>query len=275
MVMGTPFYMSPEQARGDRNLDARVDLWACGVLMYEALTGKRPYMAANYNALLLQILSSTPRPARELRPALPEGFEEVIGRAMMRDRNERYQTAAEFQRALSALRARRPASVPRMGAKEGPLAGGQPDPRDRAPSKPIQARRAPPIVDPLSRLPSIEPRDDSIEIPVNFGSDPLSSDSGTHIALHSPHLDSGEVEAHDEGAPLAADGFDDQPTEIQHTADWDDLTTRRPREESERQGYRPRTPRTPPPDVEQTVKIEGEIEHYYGEPTEPGKRKKH
>jgi len=55
MVMGTPFYMSPEQARGDRDLDARVDLYACGVIMYEALTARRPFLAANYNALLLQI----------------------------------------------------------------------------------------------------------------------------------------------------------------------------------------------------------------------------
>ena len=54
MVMGTPFYMSPEQARGDRNLDARVDLYACGVILYEALTGRRPFTAANYNALLLR-----------------------------------------------------------------------------------------------------------------------------------------------------------------------------------------------------------------------------
>ena len=54
MVVGTPFYMSPEQARGDRDLDARVDLYACGVVFYEALTGRRPFTASNYNALLLQ-----------------------------------------------------------------------------------------------------------------------------------------------------------------------------------------------------------------------------
>ena len=65
------------RADRDRNLDARVDLWACGVLMYESLTGKRPYHAANYNALLLQILSTNPRPARELRPSLPSGFDDV------------------------------------------------------------------------------------------------------------------------------------------------------------------------------------------------------
>jgi serine/threonine-protein kinase len=104
IVMGTPYYMSPEQARGDRNLDARVDLYACGVIMYEALTSRRPFTAANYNALLLQILTTKPRPARELRPALPSGFDAVLDKSMARAREDRYQSAPEFQRDLQALR---------------------------------------------------------------------------------------------------------------------------------------------------------------------------
>ncbi len=104
MVMGTPFYMSPEQARGDRNLDNRVDLYATGVVMYECLTGRRPYHASNYNALLMQILTTEPRPPREVRPAVPEGFEQVISRAMQRDREKRYQSASEFQRDVQQLR---------------------------------------------------------------------------------------------------------------------------------------------------------------------------
>ncbi len=106
MVMGTPFYMSPEQARGDRDLDGRVDLYACGVMLYEALTGRRPFLAANYNALLLQILTATPHPMRELRPALPAGFDRVLEKALKRDRVDRYQTAAEFQREMLALKDR-------------------------------------------------------------------------------------------------------------------------------------------------------------------------
>jgi serine/threonine-protein kinase len=115
MVMGTPFYMSPEQARGDRNLDARVDLWACGVMLYEALTGRRPFVAANYNALLMQILTTPPRPARELRPAMPAGFDAIIDLALERDRARRYPTATDFQRDLLALRER--ASSPRGEAQ--------------------------------------------------------------------------------------------------------------------------------------------------------------
>jgi eukaryotic-like serine/threonine-protein kinase len=115
MVMGTPFYMAPEQARGERDLDARVDLYACGVILYEALTGRRPFTASNYNALLVQILTGTPRPASALRPALPRAFDEVIERAMARRREDRYSTASDFQRDLQALR---PQSMPRVLAAE-------------------------------------------------------------------------------------------------------------------------------------------------------------
>jgi serine/threonine-protein kinase len=111
MVMGTPYYMAPEQARGERDLDARVDLYACGVILYEALTGRRPFVALNYNALLVQILTATPRAASQLRPALPDGFDAVIDKAMARRREDRYATAADFQRDLLALR---PPSMPRI-----------------------------------------------------------------------------------------------------------------------------------------------------------------
>jgi serine/threonine protein kinase len=104
MVMGTPYYMAPEQARGERDVDGRVDLYACGVIMYESLTGKRPFTADNYNALLVQILSGTPRPARDLRPALPASYAAVIEKAMARRREDRYASAVEFQRDLQRLR---------------------------------------------------------------------------------------------------------------------------------------------------------------------------
>ncbi|WP_394833975.1 serine/threonine protein kinase [Pendulispora rubella] len=104
MVMGTPFYMSPEQARGDRDLDARVDLYACGVIMYEALTARRPFLAPNYNALLLQILTTSPRPIRELRPNVPDAIERVVEKAMRRSRDDRYRNAVDFQSDLKGLR---------------------------------------------------------------------------------------------------------------------------------------------------------------------------
>lgn len=121
MVMGTPYYMSPEQARGERNLDARVDIYAAGVLLYEALTGRRPFSGTNYNSLLLQILAGGAPAMRTLRPTVPPAIEEVVGRAMAKRRDDRYATATEMQRALGRVRpsterratARTPISVPK------------------------------------------------------------------------------------------------------------------------------------------------------------------
>ncbi len=143
MVMGTPFYMSPEQARGDRNLDHRVDIYATGVMMYECLTGRRPFHAANYNALLMQILTADPRPLRDVRPAIPEPFEHVISKAMSRDRERRFQNASDFQREVSALRD--------PGAIRGRMPSVPPEPvplvtqRRREPDPPSRPRELKPV----------------------------------------------------------------------------------------------------------------------------------
>jgi len=104
MVMGTPYYMSPEQARGERNLDARLDLYAVGVLLYEALTGHRPFTGKNYNALLVHILAGNPAPPRTLRASIPAELERITLKAMSRSREDRYGSAAEFSRALAGVR---------------------------------------------------------------------------------------------------------------------------------------------------------------------------
>lgn len=105
MVMGTPYYMAPEQIRGERNLDARVDIYACGIVLYEALTGKRPFVANNYQALIRLILAAKPRPLHELRPNVGRALERVIERAMAPDREARYPGAAELQHQLLGLHA--------------------------------------------------------------------------------------------------------------------------------------------------------------------------
>jgi serine/threonine protein kinase len=189
MVMGTPYYMSPEQARGDRDLDLRVDLYACGVILYEALTGRRPFAAANYNALLVQIISGTPRPARELRPALPTGFDPVIERAMARDRSGRYRTAAEFQRDLQALRDRYNLHLPAMIGEAlraletaRPPSAGPTEGRVRT-QTPTSLRRPPapaaPASSPQENPPRrAEPTPSSLEIPIVFAYDtPTASDA--------------------------------------------------------------------------------------------------
>jgi serine/threonine-protein kinase len=104
IVMGTPYYMSPEQARGERKIDSRVDIYACGVMLYEALTGKRPLSANNYNALMVDIVMKEPIAASTLRPALPVAFDRVIATAMAKVRDRRYASAGQLREALLALR---------------------------------------------------------------------------------------------------------------------------------------------------------------------------
>src|SRR4029078_7832439 len=96
MVLGTPLYMSPEQARGDDELDARVDVYALGVIMYEAATGKVPFVGNNYLSVISQVLNEDPRPRRALRPDASEEFEALVMRAMAKHRPERYASASDL-----------------------------------------------------------------------------------------------------------------------------------------------------------------------------------
>jgi serine/threonine protein kinase len=124
MVMGTPYYMSPEQASGARDLDGRVDLYACGVILYEVLTGRRPFLGTNYHILLWNILKTEPPAPSQLRADLPPTLESVIARAMARDRAARYSTAQDFIAALSQVRN----NLANYVAPPPPLRGSVPPP---------------------------------------------------------------------------------------------------------------------------------------------------
>jgi serine/threonine protein kinase len=103
MVLGTPLYMSPEQARGDDELDHRVDVYALGVIMYEASTGRVPFVGNNYLSVISQVLNEVPKPLRELQPELSEEFEAVVLKAMEKDVKHRYASANEMLADLNAL----------------------------------------------------------------------------------------------------------------------------------------------------------------------------
>jgi serine/threonine protein kinase len=103
MVMGTPYYMAPEQARGDSTLDQRVDLWAVGVILYEALTGRRPFVATNYNALLVKILTSRPRPIQKIVSTIPDQVSWLVDKALSKLREDRFQTARDFSDAIQRV----------------------------------------------------------------------------------------------------------------------------------------------------------------------------
>jgi serine/threonine-protein kinase len=111
-VMGTPTYMAPEHARG-ATIDRRSDLYAVGVILYEALAGAAPFTGDNYNALLFAIQQGTPTPLATLRPDLDPELIQVISHAMATDPDERFQSAEEMAEALKPwLTLEAPASAP-------------------------------------------------------------------------------------------------------------------------------------------------------------------
>lgn len=102
-ALGTPFYMSPEQVRGESNLDARTDVYALGVVLYECLTGKKPFDADSLPHLAVLIHEGKYPPLKSIRPDAPVGLESVIARAMAVDRNHRYPTARALGQALQEV----------------------------------------------------------------------------------------------------------------------------------------------------------------------------
>jgi eukaryotic-like serine/threonine-protein kinase len=105
-VLGTAFYMAPEQARGEKQLDFRVDLYALGVIAFEMLSARKPHPGEGYNAILAHILTQPPESLRSLRPGLPEGLVELVETAMAFEPAARPSSAAAWAASLSAFSGR-------------------------------------------------------------------------------------------------------------------------------------------------------------------------
>jgi len=103
VIPGTAVYMSPEQARSEM-VDARSDLFSFGTVLYEMSTGKKPFTGNNSLVTLDAVLHANPVPPHELNPKIPIELEGIIGKAMEKDRNHRYQSAAEMKSDLALLK---------------------------------------------------------------------------------------------------------------------------------------------------------------------------
>jgi serine/threonine-protein kinase len=99
-ALGTPGYMSPEQAVGEREIDGRSDIYSLGVLAYQMVTGRLPFSGGNTMALLLKHVNERPQPIVELRPEAPRPLRDAIERALAKAPEDRWPTAASMRQAL-------------------------------------------------------------------------------------------------------------------------------------------------------------------------------
>ena len=166
VAIGTPAYMSPEQAMGERDLDGRSDIYSLGVIGYQLLAGETPFRASNTPAMLVKHVSETPRPLATLRPDTPLALAHAITRALAKKPEDRWPDAAAFRDALLDTRDRPPAAPAAPALPAWPLAApapvrdAEPSLRDPAPGlQPIAPRRSAaagwmPAIPPMPPMPA-------------------------------------------------------------------------------------------------------------------------
>ena len=134
-TMGSLYYMSPEQIRGEANLDGRSDLYSVGISLYEMVTGEKPFEADSQYSIMAAHLNEAPRPPLERDPTLPPALNEIIMMAIAKDPAQRFQKAEAFRQALASMvptaadqRAEAIAAPPRAAAAPPPVRAPEPPP---------------------------------------------------------------------------------------------------------------------------------------------------
>jgi serine/threonine-protein kinase len=121
-VLGTPLFMSPEQAAGKEDIDARADIWSAALILYESLTGELPFRGVNYLGVIAQIQTKEIQPPSALRPELgiPQAVDRVVMHGLEKDRDQRYQDMADFERDIERVLAGDTDAALVADAAEGP-----------------------------------------------------------------------------------------------------------------------------------------------------------
>ncbi len=101
LAIGTPAYMSPEQAAGEQEVDARSDVYSLGCVLYEMLAGEPPFTGPTPQAIMVRSLSESPRPLRQVRETVPASIDRVVATALAKSPADRYPSAVQFAQALA------------------------------------------------------------------------------------------------------------------------------------------------------------------------------
>jgi serine/threonine protein kinase len=118
VLLGTPDYLAPEQARDPRSIDIRADIYSLGCVLYHCLTGQPPFPDTNILTQMVRHATEAPRPARELNPEVPEGLELVLNWMVAKEPGQRYPTPERAAQALQPFQV--PGAEPARMAEEGP-----------------------------------------------------------------------------------------------------------------------------------------------------------